>query len=189
MSSEEFHKMNGEMRRNEIIKQLSAAEGPISASTLAEKFGVSRQVIVQDIALLRATGSAITSLARGYVLEKPAVFSRVFKVMHSDEDVEKELDLIVDAGGTVEDVFVYHKVYGTVRAPMGLKTRLQVSGFLRDIASGKSSLLKNVTSSYHYHTVSAENTEVLDFIEHALHENGFLAPLQEYEPKEIVKKP
>ena len=179
--------MNGEMRRREILNRLSGAETPISASTLAEMFGVSRHVIVQDIALLRATGSAITSLARGYILERPTTFSRVFKVNHTDEDVEKELNLIVDAGGTVEDIFIYHKVYGTVRAPMGIKNRLQVQSFLDGIASGKSSLLKNVTSGYHYHTVSADNAETLDVIERHLRENGFLAPLQEYEPNEMLK--
>ncbi len=179
--------MNGEMRRNEILKRLSQAEMPISASTLAECFGVSRQVIVQDIALLRATGNGITSLARGYVLEKAIEASRVFKLNHTDADVEKELNLIVDAGGTVEDVFVYHKVYGTVRASMGIKNRLQVAGFLNKIASGSSSLLKNVTSGYHYHTVTAENREILDFIEEELRKNGFLAPLQEFEPIEVLK--
>lgn len=180
--------MNGEARRIEILNRLSGAETPISASTLAEMFGVSRQVIVQDIALLRATGSVITSLARGYVLKKPTSFSRVFKVNHSDDDVESELNLIVDAGGTVEDIFVYHKVYGTVRATMGIKNRLQVKSFLESIASGKSSLLKNVTSGYHYHTISADSAETLDVIEKHLRENGFLAPLQEYEPNEILKK-
>ncbi len=180
--------MNGEMRRNEIRKRLSETDTPISASTLAESFGVSRQVIVQDIALLRATGTAITSLARGYVLDKTISPSRVFKLNHTDADVEKELNLIVDAGGTVEDIFVYHKVYGTVRAPMGIKNRLQVISFLKDIAVGKSSLLKNVTSGYHYHTVTAETVETLDFIETALKEHGFLAPLQEYEPSELFKK-
>ena len=99
--------MNGEARRIEILNRLSGAETPISASTLAEMFGVSRQVIVQDIALLRATGSVITSLARGYVLKKPTSFSRVFKVNHSDDDVESELNLIVDAGGTVEDILTF----------------------------------------------------------------------------------
>ena len=125
--------MNGEMRRNAIMSRLSQATSPISASAFAEEFGVSRQVIVQDIALLRATGSSITSLARGYVLEKSASCTRVFKLMHSDEAVETELNLIVDAGGTVEDIFVYHKVYGTVRAQMGIKNRLQVKEFLDNI--------------------------------------------------------
>jgi transcriptional regulator of NAD metabolism len=104
-----------------------------------------------------------------------------------DADVETELNLIVDAGGTVEDIFVYHKVYGTVRAQMGIKNRLQVKSFLESIASGKSSLLKNVTSGYHYHTVNADSAETLDVIEKQLNDHGFLAPLQEYEPNEITK--
>ncbi len=177
--------MNGEMRRNEIISRLTGASKPISASVLAEALGVSRQVIVQDIALLRAAGYCVTSMARGYVLKTPSNCTRVFKVRHTDEEVERELHLIVDAGGIVEDIFVYHKAYGTVRAPMGIKNRLQVKSFLDDIASGQSSLLKNVTAGYHYHTVTAESKEILDIIEQGLRACGFLAPLQEYEPSEI----
>lgn len=168
-----------------IIDRLMQADAPVSASLLAGEFGVSRQVIVQDIAILRAKGIEISSLARGYVIEKSKKLSRVFKVHHSDEAVEKELNLIVDAGGTVEDVFVYHRVYGIVRAPMGIKSRLHVENFLEDISSGKSSLLKNVTSGYHYHTVSADSEEALEIVKNLLSKNGFLAPLQEYEPSEL----
>lgn len=179
--------MNPETRRNQILSLLSQATAPVSASKLASEFGVSRQVIVQDVALLRANGISVSSLARGYVLEGASLrnTNKVFKIYHSDEDVEKELNLIVDAGGTVEDVFIYHRVYGKVKAQLGIKSRLDVKRFLGDIASGKSSLLKNVTSGYHYHTVSAESPEVLDHIEESLTRSGFLAPLQEYEPTEI----
>ena len=106
-------------------------------------------------------------------------------MQHTDEEVEKELNLIVDLGGIVDDVFVYHKVYGLVRGEMGIKSRLNVQQFLDDIASGKSSLLKNVTSGYHYHTILADSEETLDLIEKNLKDNGFLAPLQEYEPKGV----
>lgn len=177
--------MNGETRRKEIIARLTGASAPVSASKLAEEFGVSRQVIVQDVALIRASGYSIASLARGYVLETPSQAKRVFKVRHSDEDTEKELNLMVDAGGTVGDVFVFHKCYGLVRAPMDIKSRYHVKQFLDDIASGKSSLLKNVTSGYHYHTVLADSEETLDLIEKNLKEQGFLAPLQEYEPNGV----
>lgn len=177
--------MNGETRRKEIIARLTGASAPVSASKLAEEFGVSRQVIVQDVALIRASGYSIASLARGYVLETPSQAKRVFKVRHSDEDTEKELNLMVDAGGTVDDVFVFHKCYGLVRAPMDIKSRYHVKQFLDDIASGKSSLLKNVTSGYHYHTVLADSEETLDLIEKNLKEQGFLAPLQEYEPNGV----
>lgn len=177
--------MNAEIRRKGIIDCLIGANEPVSASSLAKKFEVSRQVIVQDIALIRASGLSISSLARGYVLEKENAAQRIFKVQHSDEDVEKELDLIVDAGGIVADVFVFHKFYGIVRAPMDIKSRLHIKRFLDDIASGKSSLLKNVTAGYHYHTVIADDEETLDLIENNLKENGFLAALQEYEPSGV----
>lgn len=180
--------MNGTTRRSEILKILSGATMPVSAGKLAETLGVSRQVIVQDIALLRATGTEIQAHARGYLLAQQEETKRVFKVLHSDEDVEKELSLIVDDGGLVVDVFIYHKVYGKVKAPMNIRTRRQIKAFLEDIAIGKSSLLKNVTSGYHYHTILADSKETLDLIEEGLKNAGFLAPLQPHEPEELSCK-
>jgi len=177
--------MKGEERREKILKRLKDADGPVSAGNMAEEYGVSRQIIVQDIARLRAHGAAISSLSRGYILEKKPKSERVFKIIHSDEDVEKELNLIVDSGGAVEDVFVYHKFYGVVNAKMDIQSRNDIKIFLENITNGKSSLLKNVTSGYHYHTVTAESEKTLDMIEQKLKEEGFLAPLQQYEPKEI----
>lgn len=174
--------MTAETRRKEIIDRLTKAVSPVSASSLAKEFGVSRQVIVGDIAIIRASGYKIEALARGYMLEKSKKVTQIFKVRHSDDEVEAELNLIVDHGGCVEDVFIFHKCYGAVRAPMDIKSRSNVKQFLADIASGKSSLLKNVTLGYHYHTVTAESSEVLNEIKEALRKNGFLAPLQEFEP-------
>lgn len=179
--------MNATERRKAILSELDKALEPISASAFGNRLNVSRQVIVQDIAILRAEGYSIHSLSRGYCLSKSSNFKRVFKVYHSDEDVRKELNLIVDAGGQVEDVFVYHKAYGTVRADMKIKSRFDVKKFLDDITSGKSKLLKNVTSGYHYHTITADSIETLDLIEQSLKENGFLAPFKEYEPDCISK--
>ncbi len=67
---------------------------------------------MQDVALLRANGKNIFSTNRGYLIQEDEETTRVFKVQHEDDEVEKELTTIVDLGGTVEDVFVYHKVYG-----------------------------------------------------------------------------
>lgn len=179
--------MNGETRRSEIIKALSASTAPVSATALADKFGVSRQVIVQDIALLRATGNEILSLARGYRIAAPSCCRRVFKVCHTDADVERELNLIIDMGGTVVDVFIFHRTYDTVRAKMGIKSRLDVRNFLSGLASGSSSLLSKATGGYHYHTVEAENEQILDAIGAELEKEGFAAPLQEYEPPEVKR--
>lgn len=177
--------MKCDVRRQEILNILAEATKPVSASVLSEKFGVSRQIIVKDIAQIRADGIDIAAFARGYVLENKGRPSKVFKNFHSDEDVEKELTMIVDLGGTVEDVFVYHKAYNKVSAPMNIKSRQDVEKFLDNIATGRSSLLKNVTSGYHYHTVSADSFEILKVIEDKLWENGFLAKLREYEPDEL----
>ena len=164
--------MNGEERRRAIAECLGAA--PLSATCLAARFGVSRQVIVQDIALLRAEGAHIVATNRGYVAGgRPC--SRVFKVRHTDEAIREELFLVVDAGGCVEDVFVRHKVYGRIAAPMGIDSRRKAEAFLAQIAAGVSAPLKHITGDYHYHTVSADSEAALDEIEAALGERGFLA--------------
>ena len=118
--------MNGEERRKKIVKMLTTGTKPIPGVALAKQFDVSRQVIVQDIALLRANGMNIFSTNRGYLIQKDSVASRVFKVYHSDDDVEKELTTIVDLGGIIEDVFVYHKVYGVLRSIYGRNSHWKI---------------------------------------------------------------
>ena len=174
--------MSGEERRGKIIQALKNSDKAVSATPLAKEFDVSRQVIVQDVALLRANGKNIFSTNRGYLIQEDEETTRVFKVQHEDDEVEKELTTIVDLGGTVEDVFVYHKVYGVLRAEMNIKSRMDIRNYMEEIRSGKSSLLKNVTSGYHYHTVRAERVEILDMIQEELQKKGLLAKLQDYEP-------
>ena len=164
--------MSGEERRGKIIQALKNSDKAVSATTLAKEFDVSRQVIVQDVALLRANGKNIFSTNRGYLIQEDEETTRVFKVQHEDDEVEKELTTIVDLGGTVEDVFVYHKVYGVLRAEMNIKSRMDIRNYMEEIRSGKSSLLKNVTSGYHYHTVRAERVEILDMIQEELQKKG-----------------
>ena len=174
--------MKNEDRREKIIQILQASQEPVSGVDLSKRLQVSRQVIVQDIALLRAKDYEIMSTNRGYVLTSPQEYSRVFKVIHTDEQVEEELQSIIDLGGWVKDVFVYHKVYGVVKADMNLHSRRDIAAYMKELESGKSSLLKNVTSGYHYHTVVARDEKTLDLIQEALADKGFLAKLQEYEP-------
>ena len=105
--------MKGAERRMMIFQTLKTAGKPISGSSFAKQFGVSRQVIVQDIALLRAEGNDIVSTSSGYLLSEQFQASRVFKVHHDDASIEQELTMMVDLGGKVKDVFVSHKVYST----------------------------------------------------------------------------
>ncbi|MDE7390465.1 MAG: transcription repressor NadR [Lachnospiraceae bacterium] len=157
--------MNGQERRERILNDLAASSEPISGGALALKYNVSRQVIVQDIALLRAAEHNITSTNRGYTVSHPLQAERVFKVSHTNEQVEDELNSIIDMGGTVKDIFVNHKVYGRLRVEMNIRCRRDIGEFLFGINSGKSKPLFNITSNYHYHTVTAENEAILDEIE------------------------
>lgn len=166
--------MTGSDRRAEIVRQIKESKAPVSGQRMALAYGVSRQVIVQDIALLRASGYDIISTNRGYLLNAPRTVSRIFKVQHTDEQLEEELCCIVDLGACVENVMVNHRVYGHMEAPLGINSRRKVAEFLEDIRSGKSSPLKNITSNYHYHNVSADSEETLDMVEQALSERKFL---------------
>lgn len=166
--------MTGSDRRQEILKNIKESDRPVSGSKLAKDYDVSRQVIVQDIALLRASGYDIISTNRGYVLEGQTCAERVFKVRHTDEQLEMELCTIVDLGGQVKNVMVNHKVYGHIEAELGITSRRKVKEFLADIESGKSTPLKNITSDYHYHTVTADSEETLGLIEDELRKLGFL---------------
>ena len=112
--------MTGSDRRQEILKNIKESDRPVSGSKLAKDYDVSRQVIVQDIALLRASGYDIISTNRGYVLEGQTCAERVFKVRHTDEQLETELCTIVDLGGQVKNVMVNHKVYGHIEAELGI---------------------------------------------------------------------
>lgn len=180
--------MTGQQRREEIISILKNSESPMSGTALAKQVNVSRQVVVQDIALLRANGVDIISTNRGYIIGDSGKVSRVFKIHHTPEEVEEELNLFVDFGGFVKDVFVYHKVYDIIKVDMNLKSRIDVRRYLDEIASGKSTLLMNVTSGYHYHTIFADSEETLDMIQTELQEKGFLAKLQDYEPVDFWSK-
>lgn len=166
--------MTGTERRTKIVELIRNSEKPLSGTALAKQCDVSRQVIVQDIALIRASGYDIISTNRGYIIQEPLVRERVFKVNHTDEQLEEELYSIIDLGGTVVNVMVNHRVYGHMEAELRINSRRKVEAFMEDIRSGKSSPLKNITSNYHYHKVAADSEETLDLIEEALRQKHFL---------------
>ena len=174
--------MNREERIHRLLEILSNSDEPVSGKKLSEELSVSRQVVVQDITLLRSTGTDIIATHKGYVINKKDEHVRVFKVIHSDDDVEKEMSLIVDLGGRILDVFIYHKVYNVVRAEMNVKSRRDIANFMEEIHSGRSSFLKNATSGYHYHTIAADSEMLLDVIGDELKKAGFLAEPKNDEP-------
>lgn len=172
-------------RRQKILALIQNSQTPLSGTSLGQVTGVSRQVVVQDIALLRTEGNPILSTTRGYLLDRPANVTRLIKVCHTNEQTEEELTTVVDLGGCVVDVIVNHRAYGKISAPLQLKSRRDVQAFLEQIRSGKSSLLLNITSGYHFHHISAEREEILDEIEAQLKGKGFLSELLPYE-REIL---
>ena len=168
--------MDGENRRKTLLDLLAAAEEPLSGSALAKKLGVSRQVIVQDIALLRATNRDILSTARGYLLYTPHSTrrNRCFMVSHTTEQIADELNTIVDLGGKVLDVIVTHPIYGSITVNLIISSRRDVQEFVHKIETKQTKPLKELTDDIHYHTVEAESEEVLDSIEKALAEKKYL---------------
>lgn len=168
--------MKAAERKKAIVNLLLSAEKAISGGELSERFGVSRQIIVQDITVLKGMGYDIISTHSGYVMQKSPLKERVLKLHHTTEQTEDELLLIVGLGGTVVDVFVWHKVYGKMQAKLNIFSPLQVKQFIEGVRTGKSSELMNITGGYHYHTVRADSEEILDKIEAALKKRNYIAP-------------
>ncbi|MBR2903087.1 MAG: transcription repressor NadR [Clostridia bacterium] len=166
--------MRGENRRKEIALLLASAGGAITGASLSEKFGVSRQIIVQDISRLKAQGYTIVATHGGYVLKASPLKERVVKVYHDTKTTEDELRTIIANGGIVADVFVQHQVYGKLRADLNLYDDASIDKFIEGVRSGKSVELMNVTGGHHYHTIRAAEEKTLDAVEKALKEKGFL---------------
>lgn len=168
--------MKVDERRKAILNILLSSKEPVSGSELAQKFDISRQIIVQDIAVMKAMGYEILSTSQGYVIRTSPLSERVFKVRHTTEQTEDELSCIVDLGGTVVDVFVWHKVYGRIEASLNIFSRMHIKQFLEGVRTGQSTELMHITGGYHYHTVRADSEAVLNRIEAALTERGYIVP-------------
>ena len=167
----------GDRRRAQILEILKKSEQPVSGPDLAGRLHVSRQVIVQDVALLRAENREILSTYKGYVLpsaEKQSSCVRVFRVNHTTEETLDELQTMVDYGGTVLDVFVEHPLYGQIRADLMVHNRLEVSQFVEKMAACKAHPLNMLTDGWHYHTVAAPSEKHLDLLEEELHKKHYL---------------
>ncbi len=166
--------MKAHERRAEILSLIGNSQNPVAANFLSEKYSVSRQVIVQDIAILRAQGYGVISTNRGYVLGSGLRAERVFKCRHTLQELVDESEIIISRGGRVEDITVNHRVYGKISARLELTSLRHAEELYRSLVSGASKPLMSVTDGYHYHTVSGENEQSLDEIEAALREKGYL---------------
>ena len=163
-------------RRKAIVNMLLSSTEPISGGKLSDEFGVSRQIIVQDITVLKGSGYGILSTHNGYIIQQSPLKERVFKMYHTTEQTEDELTTIVNLGGTVVDVFVGPKGFGKMTAALIIFSPLHIKQFIEGVRSGKSTELMNITGGYHYHTVRAESEQMLDEIEQALKSKSYIVP-------------
>ena len=165
-------------RRGTILRKLESSDAPISATAFGDLLGVTRQVIVKDVALLRAEGVPIFSTNRGYLLIRPFQLPRrEFKVRHDYGETKTELALIIEHGGRVLDIKIDHPQYGEISADLNVISPKSLKNFLESFE--RPQRLSRLTDGHHKHTVEADSEETLDTIEKALGEHGFLS-----EPKQ-----
>lgn len=165
--------MRGEERRSALMDILRASVGPVSATALAEHLGVSRQIIVGDVALLRAGGENIAATPRGYICTRETcALRRTIACSHSAEQTGDELRIFVDNGCTVVDVIVEHPVYGQLVGALDLRSRYDVEEFLR--RSAGAAPLSSLTEGLHLHTLLCPDDAALARVKNQLREKGFL---------------
>lgn len=161
--------MNTDERRVKLLARLSAATTPLSGTKLSREFGVSRQIIVGDISILRAQGNAIYATPRGYIMPSASSGKLVTLVCrHSADMMEQELTAIVDNGGAVLDVIVEHPVYGLIKADLLIENRRDVKNFLAKMKKCTASPLLIVTGGIHMHTIRVADEEMLSAIKNDL---------------------
>ncbi len=167
--------VDAQQRRLEIARRLQQAAAPISATALAQELSVSRQIIVGDVALLRAGGLDITATPRGYLLPKThSELLCTFACRHRSDQMEAELNAIVDQGCTVLDVIVEHPVYGQLTAPIHVSSRYDVEQFIQRCRQSDAVPLSQLTEGLHLHTVSCRDKPAADRVRKALEQLGFL---------------
>ncbi len=168
----------GDQRRAQLLRLLNEHGAPLSGAALAKALGVSRQVIVQDIALIRAENHSILSTNKGYIIRTDSTENaqpkRVFHVKHSTANVLDEFLTVLELGGTILDVAVEHEIYGQIRVDLLIETPQDAQDFVDRLAACRDNPLKVLTDDCHYHTVAAPSEKLLDLIGQELARKNFL---------------
>lgn len=168
--------MESEDRRKQIIDILTKASSPVTGTELSKKCQVSRQIIVGDVALLRARGISIISTPRGYQLDHAGHvgIQRMIVVCHGPEQMRAELEAIVDNGGRVHNVVVEHEVYGYLEGALNLRSRRDVDQYIHRMQAAHAELLSRISGGIHSHLIEADTEADMAAIEGALDELGIL---------------
>lgn len=167
--------MGSKERRESIIKLLIESNEPIKGVKLAEKYGVTRQVIVKDIAILREKNNIIAT-PDGYMINNMnnSRVRRIIAVSHNENDTLKELEIVVKYGGIIEDVTVEHPMYGEIRGNLMIKNLNDLNKFKKNFTDKNVKPLSALTNGTHLHTISAETEEDINDITRELEEQGYL---------------
>ena len=168
--------MNSKERREYIKNLLIKKNSTYKGQFLAEELGVTRQVIVKDIAIIRAEGVNIIATPEGYLIpnEESHYVRRVIAVSHSTDDIYNELECIVKFGGIVEDVTVEHPLYGEIRAMLMIKTLMDIEKFIKKFKEFNAQPLSSLTKGIHLHTIKADNEEIIECIIKELKDKNYL---------------
>lgn len=168
--------MGSKERRDEIIKLLTQSNIPLKGIYLAEKFGVTRQVIVKDIAILRGKESNIIATPDGYMMNNMnnSRVRSIIAVSHDEDDTLKELEIVVRYGGIIEDVIVEHPIYGEIKGNLMIKNLNDLNKFKKEFTDKNVKPLSALTNGIHLHTISADSEEDINEIKKDLKEQGYL---------------
>lgn len=169
--------MNAEQRRKKILKILKESSNPITGSELSKALGVSRQVIVTDVALLRAKGNNILSTPRGYItVDKigDKKYTETIAVKHGHFDIKSELETIINYGGKIIDVTVEHPLYGELKGILMINSPNELEQFINALNDTKAKPLLVLTEGVHLHTIQADSEDIIKRIKETLKQKGFL---------------
>lgn len=170
------HHDSGDGRRRRILQWMHAHRSPIRGNELADHFDVSRQCLVQDVAILRASGSEILATPRGYCMPQGPARSHqaILACRHKPEETEEELQILVDHGVKVLDVIVEHPLYGELRGSLMIESRADITDFMDHVRASRAALLSSLTDGVHLHTVEASREEMIKRTKSRLRARGFL---------------
>jgi uncharacterized protein len=167
--------MNSIERRDNIVNLLLESNEPIKGDVIAKKYSVTRQVIVKDIAILRAKGKNIIATQDGYIINKNKnKVKAIIAVTHSEEEMFDEMSIVIKYGGIIEDVIVEHPLYGEITAMLMVKNYNELNKFVQKYEEQRARLLSVLTNGVHLHTISADNKEDINLIISELKKCNFI---------------
>jgi len=170
--------MDSDQRREAILEVLKRTDRPIKGTEFAKMFNVSRQVIVQDIAILRARGEEIFATPQGYMTLTKGSKERIFKTIMCKHkgytEIEDELKTIIDLGGKVIDVIVDHPIYSEIKIPLMLSSRAEIDEFVKNLERENAEPLSSLTEGVHIHTIEVPNLKIYERILIELETKGYL---------------